>query len=156
MIEETGKVVAVEEGAVWVETIRVSSCQSCSARSGCGHSALSKLGRKTVHLRASTRQPYAIGDEVVIGVPESVVVTSSVLAYLMPLVVALVFSLTADAWHASDGMTAVAGMLGLALGFVGLRWHFRRSQHDERYQPQVLRRVRVTDLAVSGFSQQSQ
>lgn len=151
MIEETGKVVAVEEGAVWVETIRQSACQSCSARAGCGHSALSKLGRKAVHLRASARQPYAVGDEVVIGVPESVVVTSSVLAYLMPLVIALVFALMADAGQASDGMTAVASLLGLALGFVILRWHFRRRQHDERYQPQVLRRVRGEELSGPDF-----
>lgn len=147
MIEETGKVVAVEEDAVWVETIRQSSCQSCSAKSSCGHSALSKLGRSTVHLRAGTRQQYAVGDEVVIGVPESVVVTSSVLAYLMPLVVALLFALPVDAWTGSDGLTALAGLVGLAAGFIALRLHFKRNQHDERYQPQVLRRARANDFA---------
>lgn len=151
MIEETGKVVAVEEGAVWVETIRQSACQSCSAKSGCGHSALSKLGRKAVHLRAGTHQHYTIGEEVVIGVPESVVVTSSVLAYLMPLVVALVFALPVDAWTGSDGLTALAGLLGLSAGFVALRLHFKRNQHDERYQPQVLRRARVSDFANRDF-----
>lgn len=146
MIEETGKVVAVEEGAVWIETIRQSSCQSCSAKSGCGHSALSKLGRDTVHLKAGTSQRFEVGDEVVIGVPETVVVTSSLLAYLMPLVVALVFALPVDAYTHSDGYTALAGMAGLALGFVALRLHFQRNQHDERYQPQVLRLARPSDF----------
>lgn len=142
MIEETGKVVAVEDGAVWVETIRESACHSCSAKSGCGHSALSKLGRQTVHMRAGTTQRYQVGEEVIIGVPETVVVTSSVLAYLMPLVVALVFAIPVDALTHSDGYTALAGLAGLSLGFVALRVHFKRNQHDERYQPQVLRRAR--------------
>ena len=146
MIEETGRVVAVEEGAVWVETIRQSACQSCSAKSGCGHSALSKLGRQSVHLRAGTTQSYTVGDEVVIGVPEQVVVTSSLLAYIMPLVLALVFAIPVDAFTHSDGLTALAGMAGLFLGFAGLRLHFKHNQHDERYQPQVLRRARLVDF----------
>lgn len=141
MIEEIGKVVALEEGAVWVETIRQSACQSCSAKSGCGHSALSKLGRQAVHLRAGTTQHFDVGEEVVIGVPEAVVVSSSLLAYLMPLVVSLMLALPVDAYTHSDGYTALAGLAGLALGFVGLRLHFKYNQHDERYQPQVLRRV---------------
>ena len=147
MIEETGKVVAIEDGAVWVETIRQSTCQSCSAKSGCGQSALSKLGRNTVHLRAGTTQQFTVGDEVVIGVPEAVVVTSSLLAYLMPLVMALLLAIPVDAYTHSDGFTALAGMAGLALGFGGLRLHFQRNQHDERYQPQVLRRAGPADFS---------
>ena len=141
MIEETGRVVAVEEGAVWVETIRKSSCQSCAAKSGCGQSALSKLGRQNVHIRAGTTQHYAVGDEVIIGVPEAVVVTSSLLAYLMPLVLALCLAIPVDSLTHADGWTALAGMSGLGLGFVFLRWHFKRNQHDQRYEPRVLRRA---------------
>ena len=39
-IIESGRVVAVEETGVWVETIRSSACGSCAARSGCGHRTL--------------------------------------------------------------------------------------------------------------------
>lgn len=151
MIEETGRVVAVEDGAVWVETIRQSACDDCSAKSGCGHSALSKLGRKAVHLRAQTRQAFEVGEEVVIGVPEQVVVTSSLLAYIMPLVIALAFAIPVDAKTGSDAYTALAVLAGLALGFIALRIHFKRNQHDERYQPQVLRRARMTDFYSRDF-----
>ena len=152
MIEETGRVVAVEEGAVWVETIRQSACQSCSAKAGCGHSALSKLGRQTVHFRATANSRYAVGDDVVIGVPESLVVTSSLLAYLMPLVVALGLALTADHFTGSDGWAALAGMLGLAVGFAALRWYFRRNRLDDRYQPVVLRRAFAQSQCHSEYS----
>lgn len=151
MIEETGRVVAVEEGAVWVETIRQSVCDSCSAKAGCGHGALSKLGRKAVHLRAETRQSWSVGDEVVIGVPEEVVVTSSLLAYIMPLVIALAFAIPADTYTHSDAYTSLAALAGLALGFVALRIHFKRNRHDQRYQPQVLRRARLADFSAGGF-----
>ena len=43
MIEEPGRVVAVEEGAVWVQTLRKSTCSSCSANAGCGQGLLDKL-----------------------------------------------------------------------------------------------------------------
>lgn len=141
MIEETGRVVAVEEGAVWVETIRKSTCQSCSAKAGCGESALSKLGRQSVHIRAGTTDHYVVGDEVVIGVPETLVVTSSLLAYLMPLILALAFAVPVDNLLHTDGWTALAALGGMGLGFALLRWHFKRNQHDERYEPKVLRRV---------------
>lgn len=154
MIEETGRVVAVEEGAVWVETIRQSACHSCSAKAGCGHSALSKLTSKTAHIRAAASQTWAVGDEVVIGIPESLVVTSSLLAYMMPLVIALAGALLADHFTASDGWAALAGAAGLATGFVLLRWHFSRNRDDERYQPVVLRRVWGTQSAKTSCNSQ--
>lgn len=142
MIEETGRVVAVETGAVWVETVRQSACHACSAQSGCGHGALSKLTQKTAHVRALASQPWVVGDEVVIGIPESLVVTGSLLGYLLPLVCALALALLADYLTGNDAWTALAAALGLALGFGLVRWHFTRNRHNERYHPQVLRRAR--------------
>jgi len=40
---ETGRVVAVEADAVWIEADRSSACGRCAARAGCGQGALSKL-----------------------------------------------------------------------------------------------------------------
>ena len=42
-IIESGRVVAIEESGVWVETIRSSACGSCAARSGCGHRTLAGM-----------------------------------------------------------------------------------------------------------------
>lgn len=140
MIEEKGKVVAVKGDLAWVETLRQSACDSCSAKSGCGHSALAKLGQKTNHLEASCDLDVMVGDQVVVGVPEDVMVKSSILAYLMPLITMIGFALMADAYFSNEGITALFAIAGLAAGFMLLRWHFRRNQHDQRYQPVVLRR----------------
>ena len=141
MIEEVGKVVAIEGNQAWVETLRQSACDSCSAKSGCGHSALAKLGQKTNHLQASCELSVSVGEQVVVGVPEDIMVKSSLLAYLMPLIFMLFFSLVADHYLASEGLVAMFGLMGLALGFGYLRWHFSRNRHDQRYQPVVLRKA---------------
>ena len=72
MIEEPGRVVAVEEGAVWVQTLRKSTCSSCSANAGCGQGLLDKLAitSQRGNVRALTDLQLAVGDEVVIGVRE--------------------------------------------------------------------------------------
>lgn len=131
----------MDPGRVWVETLRQSACDSCSAKSGCGHSALAKLGQNSVHMQAHCDIDVTVGDQVVVGVPEDIMVKSSLLAYLMPLLVMMVGVLLADSLWGRDLLTALAGISGLVLGFVFLRWHFHRNQHDERYQPIVLRRI---------------
>ncbi len=141
MIEEVGKVVAIKGNLAWVETLRQSACDTCSAKAGCGHSALAKLGQKTNHLQASCPFNVEVGERVVVGVPEDIMLKSSVMAYLMPLLMMLVFALVVDHYASREAYTALAAVLGLALGFVFLRWHFSRHQHDQRYQPVVLRRA---------------
>lgn len=139
MIEESGRVVAVESGAVWVETIRQSSCASCSAQKGCGHSVLAQASRRHTHIRALTSTECEVGDGVVIGVPEDVVVTGSLVAYLLPLITLITATIVADALGAGDGVTALAGVAGLGAGFVLVYGHFLRHRRDPRYQPVVLR-----------------
>lgn len=145
MIEEMGKVVAVNGRRAWVETTRQSACDSCSAKSGCGHSVLAKLGQKSYHMEANCKFEVDVGEHVVVGVPEDVVVRSSFLAYLLPLLVMLGLSLLADHYTSNEAVTALFACLGLASGFVVLRWHFKRHEHDPRYQPVVLRRSASID-----------
>ena len=88
MIEEQGRVVALEAGAVWVQTIRQSTCQSCSAKAGCGQGLMQRLGVGQQHgyVRCLTDDAsLQVDDDVVIGVPEDAVVKSSMLVYLLPL-----------------------------------------------------------------------
>ncbi len=139
MIEEVGKVVAVDDGSAWVETLRQSACDACSAKAGCGHSALAKLGQKTHHIRANCEYSVAVGDRVVVGVPEDIMVRSSILAYMLPLVLMIVLAVTADHYWSQEWLTVVAAGAGLVVGFGVLRWHFKRYQTDPRYQPVVLR-----------------
>lgn len=156
MIEERARVVALETGAVWVETLRQSACGSCAAQKGCGHSAIARMSEKPMHVRALTEARYHIGDEVIIGIPEDILLKGSLIAYLMPLMLALVSALSVQAINPAEGWVTLGGAGGLALGFVGVWLHAQRVKHDPRYHPQVIRYADATFLVPRHSSCESQ
>ena len=86
MIEEQGRVVAREPGAIWVETVRAGTCSSCQARQGCGHSVINRQAAgQRARLRVVTDLSFRDGDPVVIGVPEKAVLYGALWVYALPL-----------------------------------------------------------------------
>jgi len=148
MIEETGRVVAVEKHTVWVETIRKAACDSCASQQGCGHSVLAKLGSGKNHVRVLNDFPLDVGDDVIIGVPDDVVVIGSMIAYLLPLISLLAFSVFGQLMWDVEGYTILSGMFGLGLGFVLVRWHFLTRKDDKRFQPTVVRPAKDSSFGV--------
>lgn len=71
---------------MWVQTLRKSTCSSCSAKATCGQGVLDSLGlgRERGHVRALCRLPVQVGDQVMIGVREEQLLQSAVLVYLLP------------------------------------------------------------------------
>ena len=49
MLTETGKVIAIEDDGLWVETLQLSACAQCAARQGCGQRVLAKAGMQNLH-----------------------------------------------------------------------------------------------------------
>lgn len=143
MITETGKVVALKGGRVWVQTIRASACQSCTARNGCGQKVLAAAtgGRANQILVANTMNAR-VGDEVTIGIDEQALLGASLVVYAIPLVLMVVASVLGH--HVSGGqdsaaMLAAAG--GLALGFVAVRKLQRSGTTD--CEPRLVRVNRI-------------
>jgi sigma-E factor negative regulatory protein RseC len=141
MIEESGRVVALETGAVWVETLRQSTCGNCAAQAGCGQGLMNKLGvgRQRGHVRALCDLQLAVGDRVVIGIGEDLLLRASLLAYLSPLVGLLAAALLADSFGLSEPLTILAGFAGFAASWLGVRRYCRRNESDPALQPVVLR-----------------
>jgi len=72
MIEEYGRVVDVKDGMAWIEGVRTGTCSACSMHGGCGAGAIAKmLGQRRLRLRALNRVDAEIGEQVVIGIPET-------------------------------------------------------------------------------------
>lgn len=141
MIEESGKVVALEGDYVWVETMREAACNACTAKSGCGQSVLEKaaLGKKH-HIRALSTLKVEFGDEVVIGIEEPVILLSAVIIYLLPLL--FLFAMVSIAvllWGSSDAVVGVSGFAGLSAGFLVARWYSYRNRFNKHHQPVILR-----------------
>ncbi|BEH13690.1 SoxR reducing system RseC family protein [Marinobacter shengliensis] len=139
MITETGKVVALSGDSVWVQTIRVSACQSCSARVGCGQRALAKVsgGRANQVLVANT-VGARVGDEVVIGIDEQSLLAASLAVYGAPLLMMVLASIAGYRWLGGTDAAAILGALaGLGAGFWWVRRWQRRS--GDKYQPRLIR-----------------
>jgi sigma-E factor negative regulatory protein RseC len=130
-IVETGRVVALEGAAVWIETIRSSACGSCAARSGCGHRTLAGVltsDKGLVRARESDSLKAAdcsVNDRVEISIPRSTLSLGALLLYGLPLVsgIALAMMIGAE----SDARAAVGFFVGLLGAFAGLRWMSSRS-----------------------------
>lgn len=140
MLSENGRIVAIESDAVWVETIRSSTCGRCAARSGCGHGVLARATgakglirvRESQALRARDCQ---IDDEVIIELPESAVLHGSVLVYLLPLILAIAGSLLGEQW---GELVAVLGFCaGLFVGFTTIRWLPELLGAEEKFEPRL-------------------
>lgn len=146
MLCEQGQVVSVEEGAVWVQTRRKSSCASCSARAGCGHALLDKFqnNKERAFIRASCSQSVEVGDQVEIGVPEQAVVRGSVRVYLWPLL-ALMAGIWLGHWAGfSEPFMGLTGFAALGLTFLILFRLERQALHQEHLQPVVIGITKAT------------
>lgn len=145
MIEEQGKVVALQNDWVWVETERKTACGTCSASKGCGTSVLANVfGKKTNTIAVMRTLPVKVGDEVIIGIEEDSLVRGSLLIYALPLVLLIAFGLLGEVVggqvlaEKSDVVTAIFSVLGLAIGFLWLRHISSRLRTDPRFQPKLL------------------
>ena len=134
---------ARDNDQVWVATMRQTACGSCEAKNACGQSALAKmLSPDANHVLAIDPLGVEVGDQVVIGIPEDIVLKSSLLMYLVPLTLMIVLAVLAVQFFPSfnqDLLASLGGVLGFSLGLILVRWHGQRNRNNERYQPVVLR-----------------
>ena len=149
MLTETGRVVAVEDDGLWVETLRQSTCGACAAQKVCGHGLLSQLGsggQNYVRVLFGGQLPeqYALDDQVRFAIPEQVVVRSSFIVYLLPLLCMLVLAAAMALGfpqQSGDLVTALGAALGLLLGIALVRLHAWWHRDDMQLQPRLLGRV---------------
>jgi sigma-E factor negative regulatory protein RseC len=113
MIEARVRVVSQANGLTWVEPTEQSGCGGCQARSSCGVGGLSKVFRLS-------RAPIAVncgearaGEELVLSLDEADLLKASLLAYLLPAVLAIVgAALLAAQGDVAAVIAALAGALG--------------------------------------------
>lgn len=139
---ETGRVVALEADGLWVETIRRSTCGACSVQKGCGHGLINRMSDgKRGYIRVLPGDQdigkYKLDDNVLISIPEEVVLRGSFVAYLVPLAGMLAGAFLASGWLPAYGdLSASLGAIGgLILGFSLVRWHGASHRHDPDFQP---------------------
>ena len=148
MLTEEGRVVAVEAQALWVETIRQSTCGSCAAQKACGHALINKVSDGTRGLvRVLPGDQGLAGcrvdDRVRFSIPEEVILRGSAIAYMLPLAGMLGGAFAAVSLFSGDQDTlaALGAIAGLAAGFGLVRWHAVRHRSDPKFQPVQLQNL---------------
>lgn len=145
MLTETARVVAVEPGWVWVETVRQSTCGSCAAASGCGHGLLNKLGdgRRSFLKLATDAFPaneFNVDDQVSIAIPERLLLDGTFVVYGIPLLGLLGGAAIAVGLQpgASDALAIFGAGVGLLLGLGGVSLHSRLRSDDDQLHPKLM------------------
>ncbi len=148
-MEESGRVVAVEDEALWVETIRQSTCGTCSAQKGCGQGLMNKMGDgKRNHIRVlldgAESSRYQIGEQVTFTVHDNALLKAAALVYLLPLISMLAgMAIAAELWG-SQGLAAIGALSGLAAGFAIVRLYAAMNASNPRLQPRLVRGAEKT------------
>lgn len=120
MIEESVKILEIDNNFLWVEGIQRSACHTCSAQQGCGQSLLAKWAAQPVRLQipldGRDAGSFKIGQDVTIGIAEHVMVRGSLLIYLLPLIFLLLGIWAGDRAFDNELAAMVCGLLALLGG----------------------------------------
>ncbi len=112
---EAARVVAVEPGGAWLESESQSGCANCRDGRGCGVSVFQRLFRLPRHrLYLPTEETLAVGDHVVIALSQRAVLVASLWLYLAPLLGLLGGALVFELSFASEPLTVLGAVVGLA------------------------------------------
>lgn len=142
MIEEQGEVTALDDAHAWVLCRAQQGCARCDAGRGCGGGVLGRwLGDRLHRVRALHSGGLKVGDCVVIGVDERVLMRAAAVIYGIPLTALLIGAVAGQAWAGSDGGALAGAAAGLLAGFTWVRAISRKMLSHRLFQPAVLRRA---------------
>ncbi|EGV16057.1 SoxR reducing system RseC family protein [Thiocapsa marina] len=147
MIETSATVVEVKPGLAWVETVRQNACGHCESAGSCGTSVLAKLfGASRSRLRIEDASGLRVGEQVVIGIPDGILVRASFVAYLIPLVFLIAAAGVATHLGAGEGRVALIGLAGLGVGLWASGRLTGGASARERYRPVLVRRGSAVEI----------
>ena len=158
MIEKTAIVISTNQGHAWIKSDDVAACSSCSSSDGCSSSTSFFTGSDKDLGKMQVANPLHAkpGEQVIVGLPSDSLLKSSLLAYLLPLLSLLVFSLLGSEIFTWMGTNAELGaiLMGIAGLFVGLRFSdtlVQCSDIKEKLQPVILRKYSPSNEHVVEF-----
>jgi sigma-E factor negative regulatory protein RseC len=144
MLETRAVVIQVEGRNAIVQASQVNGCEQCNGK-GCGTGKLSRLfcGEQR-RFRVENPINAGVGEEVVISVAEGAILHGIGLVYLLPMLLMVMGAMLGNTMigHPSPGQNdiyaATGAMLGLAAGFVAVKW-ISSVRAGYQYQPYIAR-----------------
>jgi sigma-E factor negative regulatory protein RseC len=147
MIEQQATVAEVRDADALVLIERQSGCGSCAAKSGCGTSAIASLfpQRRSV-VRVPNTEGAAVGDRVIVGLPEAGLQYASLLLYGVPLLTLIGGAVLGQGLGGNDLLSTLGAVVGLTGGLLLVR---RLSRDSTQLRPIMLRRLPRTAIPVA-------
>lgn len=144
MMEEEGRIVAIDGRFAILHTERGSSCDGCHAKSSC-HS-MSDTDGKTMEMRAVNDIGASMGDRVKVAIDSAVLLKSSFLVYIVPVVVMIIFGVIGDSYARGnmpgsdpDLVAGATGITAFIITFLLIKVWSRSLDDNPDYQPRIVR-----------------
>ncbi len=144
MLKEQGLVVETKKDTAIIQTVSKASCSSCQVNSSCGTGIISKaFGERSFITPIPNLLNAQQGDLVEIGIPEDLVVKTSLLVYLLPLGLMLGLSLLVGYLFPtlSELWTIASAIAGLIVGFAVVSLLGKKISKNNQLEPVLLRIV---------------
>ena len=158
MIKQTAMVTSTEGDTAHVRVYRESTCGKCGVQKGCGTNVFSKvLGNKFSELTVSNAIHAEAGDIVILGLYESVLITSALLMYLFPLLMMFagaIIVVLLEQWlqiGLGQGWIILSSFSCLLLAFLYINRQSRKYVKNKKYQPVILSKATLSDIEASQF-----
>ncbi|QWF71280.1 SoxR reducing system RseC family protein [Methylomonas paludis] len=141
MIEQQAVVTQISTGQVWIKSLQSGACGGCMQQNTCSTATLAKLLPKR-EFAIDCDLGLQVGDEVMVAIDDTHLLATSIIIYLLPVVIMLLSVGLADA-YLSD--TAAAGLPVIALIVLLLSfWLINRCQSlvllHVCFKPQIIRK----------------
>ena len=147
MIEEVGTVIDVqmrhEHQFIKIATQVKSTCGSCHAKDNCGTGVIARaLANKRDALWLPCEEPVAIGQDVKLGIPESLLLSASLLVYMLPLLAMIIVATTSTLLLSSysiegEGWVILSSMVAAVVSFLGVK-HYISGSTKTQFEPHLL------------------
>jgi sigma-E factor negative regulatory protein RseC len=143
LVEGMARVVRRDGDRVWLEPEPRSGCGTCTSAGVCGAKGIGTTANRLEARRfpLPDHLGLALGERVVVGVPEHALLKATVAVYAIPLASTLGAGAIAQWAGGSDGVTLVAMGAGLALGMLVARLGAGRLGARGDLAPRLLRRA---------------
>ncbi len=139
-VEGIALVVATEGPVAWLEPEQTTTCGSCHSVSVCGvKSGHSRLAAR--RFKIANDHDLHVGERVVVGVADNVLLKGSMAAFALPLVTLVAGGLLGQSWLGGDGGAAIGAASGLALGLMLARFYAARLSGRGDLAPRFIRRA---------------
>lgn len=123
MIEQSARVVAIDDGAYWFEVqATMTDCERCAQGKGCGGGIFRKLrSQQSLRIRLESPLSLVLHQRVILSIDESVLMRVSLLLYLCPLLGMIALAIVTNWLFNSELISVLGAVLGLGVALMMVR-----------------------------------